>query len=314
MDALQALLASYGLTVVFLWVLADQGGLPLPSYPMIVVAAALATDAGQPLWPIVLAAVLAALLADGAWYFGGRRFGARLLRLMCRVSLSPESCVLTTRGVYARYGAPALVIAKFVPGLAAVGTTLAGDSGTRLPRFLLFDALGALLWAGLAVALGALFHEAVREVLLRIEELGRWGVVVLAATVAGFLAVKWIRRRWFLRQLRMARISSEELNRLLAADPPPVVLDVRPAAARAASGWIPGAVFAATVEDARTHVAEEVVVYCDCPDEASAALLAQALRRAGFRRVRPLNGGFAGWAAAGYRVAREAAGPLTPER
>src|SRR4030095_7546932 len=151
----------YGLWVVFFSVLLDQGGLPTPSYAPTIVTAALATDAGRPLWPILVVGVFAALLADVAWFAGGRRFGAQLLRLMCRMSLSPDSCVGTTRRIYEKVGPRSLILAKYIPGFAAVSTTLAGQAGTTWRQFLLYDGIGAALWMGGAVALGTVFHEVV---------------------------------------------------------------------------------------------------------------------------------------------------------
>ena len=305
MELLLHLIESYGLLVVFVAVLLDQGGVPVPAYPPIIVTAAVAVDRGESLLAIVLVASLAAVVAVWLWFVGGRRFGNALLRLMCRLSLSPDSCVLMTRGVYARWGAPSLIVAKFVPGFAAVATTLAGDTGTSTRRFLLFDALGALLWASVAVAVGAVFHQAVNEVLARLESLGRYALPVLLALIVMFVAYKWLRRQWFLRQLRMARISVGELYRMIEDGSGPTILDIRRAEARAESGWIPGAILVATLSDAPLVPAEEVIVYCDCPNEASAAVLAQELKRRGYKRVRPLAGGFAAWAAEGHAVARD---------
>lgn len=298
------LIAGYGLLVVFVAVFLDQGGLPIPAYPPLIVAAALATDRGEAVLPILAIATLAALLADLLWFAGGRRFGVPLLRLMCRLSLSPDSCVLTTRDIYARWGASSLIGAKFVPGFAAVATTLAGENRTPVPRFVFFDSLGALLWAGVAVALGVIFHAAVNEVLLRLEDLGRYGLSLIVAIIAAFVAYKWWQRQRFLRELKMARISVPELYQLLAGGARPLILDVRSAAQRN-GGWIPGAVFVTSLAEAQLVPQEEVIVYCDCPNEASAALLARELKKRGFGRVRPLAGGFHAWQAEGYEVLRD---------
>ena len=305
MDTLLYLIATYGLLVVFVSVFLDQGGIPVPAYPPIIVTAALAVDHGQSVWPILLVAAVAAVMADWLWYVGGRRLGARLLRLMCRLSLSPDSCVLMTRGIYGRWGAPSLIVAKFVPGFAAVATTLAGETGTRPGRFLLFDGIGALLWAGAAVALGAIFHEAVNSVLERLEDLGRLALPVIAALVVAFVAWKLARRQLFLRQLRMARITPDELRGLLDGGSTPLILDVRPEAQRVTTGWIPGAVFVRSLGEDALMPNDEVIVYCDCPNEASAAVLARALNRRGFKRVRPLAGGFEAWKNGGNTVAFE---------
>lgn len=308
MDTLLHLIATYGLLVVFVSVLLDQGGLPIPAYPPIIVTASVAADAGHSYWPVLFVAALAAVIADWLWFVGGRRLGTTLVRLMCRLSLSPDSCVRTTRGIYARWGAASLMVAKFVPGFAAVATTLAGETGTPTRRFLLFDSIGAVLWAGVAVALGVVFHRAVESVLLRLEALGHYAIPVILAAIAVFIVWKWLRRQAFLRELRMARISPDELQRLIEAGlakhgKAPLILDVRPPEQRVASGWIPGAVFAFAPEDAEIAPHDEVIVYCDCPNEVSAAVLARELKRRGFRRVRPLAGGFEAWRASGRQIA-----------
>jgi membrane protein DedA with SNARE-associated domain/rhodanese-related sulfurtransferase len=302
MDTLLHLIATYGLLVVFVSVFLDQGGIPIPAYPPIIVTTAMTVDAGHAWWPVLLVASVAAVLADGLWFLGGRRLGAQLLQLICRLSLSPDSCVRTTRGIYARWGAASLSVAKFFPGFAAVATTLAGETGTSTRRFLLFDGIGALLWSGVAVALGVIFHRAVDRVLTQLEQLGHYAVPMLLGLVLAFVTWKWLRRRRFLHQLRMARISVDELHQLMQGEAPPLILDVRSPAQRDASGWIPGAVFAFTPADADIPVREEVVVYCDCPNEVSAAMLARELQRRGFRRVRPLTGGFEAWKASGRRI------------
>jgi membrane protein DedA with SNARE-associated domain/rhodanese-related sulfurtransferase len=305
MDMLLDLIANYGLLVVFVSVFLDQGGLPVPAYPPLIVTAALAVDQGESLLPILVVATLAAVLADLLWFAGGRRFGVRLLRLMCRLSLSPDSCVLMTRDIYARWGAPSLIGAKFVPGFAAVATTLAGENRTPVPRFVFFDSVGALLWAGVAIALGAIFHQAVNEVLLRLEDLGRYGLPLVVAVIAAFVAYKWWQRHRFLQELKMARITVPELYKLLSDGAMPLILDVRSAEQRA-GGWIPGAMFVASLADAQLDPHDEVIVYCDCPSEASAAVLARELKKRGFGRVRPLAGGFHAWQAEGHEVSRDA--------
>lgn len=299
MEALDALLATHGLLLVFIVVLLDQGGVPIPAWPPLVVASAQAVERQAPLWPILLTATAAALLANLLWYLAGRHHGARMLRLICRVSLSPDSCVSSTRELYSKWGPPSLVLAKFIPGFAAVGTTLAGHQRTPLGRFALFDGTGALLWAGVAIATGAIFHDAVNEALLTLESLGRIGVGLVLAALLVFVARKVWKRRMFLRELRMERISAADLHALMEAAEQPLLVDVRSDAERAATGWIPGAVHASRVADLAPRVASEVVVYCDCPNEASAAQVAGQLKKLGFRRVRPLAGGLEAWRAHG---------------
>jgi membrane protein DedA with SNARE-associated domain/rhodanese-related sulfurtransferase len=302
MHELLYLVASYGLLVVFVSVLIDQGGIPIPAYPALVVTSALAVDRGATVWPIVGVSVVAALIADFAWFAGGRRYGNQLLQLMCRISLSPDSCVLTTRGIFARWGVRSLMVAKFMPGFAAVATVLAGESGVAATTFLLYDGIGALLWSVIGVALGVIFHDAVNKVLEMLATFGHVGSLVLPALIAGFVAWKWWRRRRFLGELRVARVSSQELLALMQSGDAPLILDVRRSSHRESSGWIPGSIHAVTLEDAAAHAQAEVVVYCDCPNEASAATLAAELKRRGFGRIRPLAGGFEGWREQGNPV------------
>jgi membrane protein DedA with SNARE-associated domain/rhodanese-related sulfurtransferase len=299
MESLLHFIEVYGLWVVFISVLLDQGGLPVPSYPAIVVTAGLAASSGQPVLPILLVAIVAALVADLIWYAGGRRYGAALLRLVCQVSLSPDSCIGQTRRVYGRWGTPSLIVAKYVPGFAAVATTLAGETGTSLRRFLLYDTIGAALWAAGAIAIGVIFRGAIDAALAELANLGQYALTALLVVVALFVAGKWWRRHRFLRQIRMARIAPDELNALLRADSAPVVLDVRTLDRRNATGWIPESVHAPDVGDLGLPQETEIVTYCDCPHDASAAIAARRLKELGYTNVRPLAGGVVAWRDAG---------------
>jgi membrane protein DedA with SNARE-associated domain/rhodanese-related sulfurtransferase len=303
MQELMHLIANYGLLVVFVSVLVDQGGIPIPAYPALIVTAALATDRGESAWPIVAVSVVAALLADLAWFLGARRHGSALLRLMCRISLSPDSCVQTTRGIFARWGVPSLTVAKFVPGFAAVATVLAGESRTPLRTFLFYDYIGALLWSFVGVAIGVVFHAAVNDALALLEDFGHYGALVVLGAIALFIAWKWLQRHRFVQALRLARVSPGELLGRMQSGETTLILDVRHASHRDESGWIPGSIHVVALDDAAAHAGQEVVVYCDCPNELSAAVLAVELRKRGIARVRPLAGGFEGWRDLGNPVA-----------
>ncbi|MEJ0087221.1 MAG: rhodanese-like domain-containing protein [Pseudomonadota bacterium] len=302
MEALIHVIETYGLWVVFISVLLDQGGLPTPSYAPMIVTAALATDAGEPLWPILLVGSVAALVADVSWFAGGRRYGAQLLRLMCRISLSPDSCVGTTRRIYEKFGAPSLMLAKYIPGFAAVSTTLAGQAGTGWMRFLIFDFLGAVLWVSGALILGATFHEAVEALLNTLEDLGHIAVAMLLLALLLFVAYKLWQRHRFLREIRMTRISSEQLRAEMQAMPGLMLIDVRSAESRARSGWIAGSISVRDVSELKIDTNNAIVVYCDCPNDASAAVVARKLKAMGFKHVRPLAGGISAWRAQGFPV------------
>jgi len=312
MATLVHIIEIYGLWVVFFSVLLDQGGLPTPSYAPIIVTTALATEANKPLWPIIAVGALAALLADVAWFAGGRRFGARLLRLMCQISFSPDSCVGTARRVYERVGAPSLILAKYIPGFAAVSTTLAGQAGTTWRRFFFYDGIGAVLWVSGAVTLGAVFHEAVATLLTTLDDLGHLAIAILVFALAIFIAYKWWERQRFMREIRMTRITTEELRALMESMPGIVLLDTRSSESRAQTGWIPGSIQIRDVSDLKAGFQDDVVVYCDCPNDASAAVVAKKLKGLGFTRVRPLEGGLSGWRARGLPLEQLAAAAAKP--
>ncbi len=179
MELLLSLVDHYGLFLVFANVFALQLGLPLPAYPTLILVGALTARGDFTVPQVIAVAVLASVIADLVWYVAGTQIGRRVLRLMCRLSLSPDSCVRQSERIYERWGAPSLMIAKFVPGFAAVATSMAGVMRTRLASFLVFDAIGAMLWSGVAVTLGWVFRDAVSEVIAVLEQAGRWGLIAI---------------------------------------------------------------------------------------------------------------------------------------
>jgi membrane protein DedA with SNARE-associated domain/rhodanese-related sulfurtransferase len=306
MHSIVFLIEHYGLIAVFVSVLVDESGFPIPSYPLLMAAAALAPVSPYALSGIVAAGMAGALMADFAWFWSGRLYGLRVLRLLCRISLSPDSCVRDTEAMALRLGPASLTLSKFVPGFSNIAPALAGSARTSLAGFVLFDGIGALVYVGLAVLLGAVFRDAVEDVLAVLVLWGKWGVLFLAGALGLFLAVKWGQRRRFMRQLRMDRITVDELQALIRDGVCPVILDVRPQTVRLREGVIPGAVGASASELADIRQAfsreAEIIVYCSCPNEASAAHAARHLKQAGFKKIRPLLGGIEAWALAGYPV------------
>lgn len=305
MTQLFHLIEQYGLLIVFANVFVEQLGAPLPAYPTLVITGALA-DAGSYSVPVLLlTAVVAALLADLFWYHAGRRYGAKVMATLCRISISPDSCARQTSAVYTRWGARSLLVAKFIPGFASLASALAGMVGTPRRTFMLFDALGAAIWAGSAIFLGSLFSSAIDQLLLVLAELGRWGLLLVAIAFAVFLAKKWWNRHSLLKSLKMTRITVDELADLRTRGMAPVIIDVRAKLAQN-EGRIPGAIRVAPDEATAFALAgrpdDEVIVYCACPNEISAAQFAQQLMRQGYTRVRPLTGGIDAWVAAGHTI------------
>jgi membrane protein DedA with SNARE-associated domain/rhodanese-related sulfurtransferase len=295
---------------VFLNVMLNQGGLPLPALPTIVTAAALSAQHPNQLAAILLAGVIGALLGDLVQYWCGRRFGRRVLALVCRISVSPDFCVSQTQTLLAKVGPVSLLFSKFLPGISLLSVAMAGITRMPLPVFLLLDGIGALLFLGIAVTFGWMFQNEITGALSRLIAFGLLGLLVVLAALALYVAAKWLRRQLFIRSLRMSRITVEELRHLMDKREDTLILDVRAADVRAAEGIIPGAVAAHPAEIKAVMALysgdQETIVYCACPNEASAAMAAKHLRRAGFKRIRPLLGGIDAWVEAGHPVERHA--------
>ena len=217
----------HGYLVLFVWVWAEQMGLPIPAVPALLAAGALARTGQLSLLAVVGLAVLASLVSDLFWYEIGQRRGSRVLKWLCRISLEPDSCVRRTENLFARNGARSLVWAKFVPGLSTVAPPLAGIFRMRLARFVLFDGAGALVWAGVFAGLGYLFSNQLGPIGAYALRLGGWLIVIVAASLAAYIGWKYIQRQRFLRELRIARITPEELKQRLDAGEEIVILDLR---------------------------------------------------------------------------------------
>jgi membrane protein DedA with SNARE-associated domain len=303
------LIAQYGLLLVFINVLVEQAGAPVPAVPTMIVAGALAAMERMSLPGVLGVALLACLLADFAWYTAGRYFGGGVMRTLCRISLSPDSCVRQSELKFQRWRGGVLVLAKFVPGLSTVAPPLVGAMGLRPAPFVLFDGLGSLLWVGVSVSLGYVFSSQIDAVLDALSSAGSIAQKLLGSLLTLYVLAKWWQRHRLMRTLRMARITVDELNNFFSEGPAPTVVDVRSDGVRLVdSRIIPGALLADVNSIDRildvVPVDAELVVYCTCPNEASAAMVAKALMSHGYKRVRPLLGGLDAWEAAGFPVER----------
>lgn len=257
----------HGYLVLFVWMVADQLGLPIPAIPILLAAGAVAGSGRLSLPLILLVSIVASLLADTLWYELGRRKGVRVLNFLCRVSLEPDSCVRRTEQVFGRYGARSLLVSKFVPGLTTAAPPLAGIFGMRLPRFLACAALGALLYAAVYAGLGYLFSAQIERLAAAALVLGEWVLLLIASGLALFILGKLWQRRRFLHRLRTARITPEELKERLDKGDEIVVVDLRHALdLDAEPHHIPGALHLTPEEIENRHEEiprdRDVVLYC----------------------------------------------------
>jgi len=230
MHALLQFLLHHGYLILVLWVFLEQAGLPLPSTPLLLAAGALSGTSGRDhlnFFACLFLAVFASVLADNIWYQLGHRQGIKVLQWLCRISLEPDSCVRRTEGLFERQGARSLLIAKFIPGLSAVATPLAGIFHMRLRRFLLFDALGSLLWAGAFLGLGYLFAGQIDQIGVLASQMGGSVLVLIIAIFASYIFAKLVARQRFLRKLRISRITVDELKHKIDAGEELSIVDLR---------------------------------------------------------------------------------------
>jgi len=301
------LIAEYGLALVFANVLLEQIGLPIPAIPTLIVAGALAAEGELSPFAIFGVAYLGCMIGDAVWYLAGRRYGRRVMAFLCRVSLSPDSCVRQTEFRFERWGKLTLVLSKFIPGLSTIAPPLAGAMRLGWPSFLLLNSLGVVIWAGVAIGAGMAFHTQINELIVRLEGLGTLAAEAVGVLLGGYIALKWWERRRFYKMLRIARIGVDDLRALMDGGKRPVVVDVRSPGSRGLDPrFIPGALAMDVTEvDRRLEQLppdREIIFYCTCPNEASAAQVAKKLIGLGYTRVRPLHGGLDAWIAAGYEV------------
>jgi membrane protein DedA with SNARE-associated domain len=195
MTQLIELLQTHGYWFVLLAVLVEQVGVPVPAFPVLVVAGALIADGALSAPAVLALAVIAALAGDLLWFQLGRRYGAPMLARLCRVTGAPDSCPLRAERFFGRFGLKALLVTRFVPGLAAVAPSMAGLSGYGRMRFAAFDAAGGAVWAGVAVTLGYVFHRQVDAVLATLQQVGTGALAAVAGVIAVALLVEFLRRR-----------------------------------------------------------------------------------------------------------------------
>lgn len=289
-------LMQYGVLVLFAVVFVEQIGFPLPAVPLLIAAGALAGTGHVNLWTAIAVTVVAALAADWMWYELGRRRGRGVLDWVCRISLEPDSCVRRTEAFFAKHGPSSLILAKFIPGLSTIAPPLAGIVGLSTPLFVLYDGLGAVIWAGSSLSLGYVFSDRIEEA-LRYGRQGAPAVAMLVfAAVFGYVLYKGAARR---RLSQAPRMTVRQLIERLDSDEPPVLIDVRAHVAPEDAPRLPGALMLPIEQLARGHAAlprdRDLVVYCACPGDVTSAQATLMLRRLGFERAWALKGGATAW-------------------
>jgi membrane protein DedA with SNARE-associated domain/rhodanese-related sulfurtransferase len=308
---LHDLVEQYGPALVFANVLAASLGLPVPAMPCLVLFGAMAAmhpaTVGTQLASVLILAIFATLIGDSAWYLAGRIYGGNTLKTLCKLSLSRDTCVKKTERFFGRWGVRVLAVAKFVPGLAIVSIPMAGAMGTTYRTFLTYDSIGAALWSGTGLIIGAIFAPQIDMLMAGAGRLGRMAGVIILVLLMLYATYRWIRRRQLINKLATARMEIEELDKLIEAGKPPVLFDIRSREKRKLDPYvIPGTQFAdeRQLNDIIAKYApdQKLVIYCSCPNEISAAWMAKQLNEAGFIDVLPLRGGLDAWRDSGRQL------------
>jgi membrane protein DedA with SNARE-associated domain/rhodanese-related sulfurtransferase len=301
---------AHAYAILFCWVLVEQLGVPFPSVPLLLTAGTLSATHRLSASSALLVVALACLIADSTWYSLGRRFGNRVLGLLCRFSMEASTCVARTESYFNRRGALTLVFAKFVPGLSTVAAPIAGQTRMPYPRFVAYDLAGTILWSLSFVLAGRFFGDIAKRSQSFFGILSHFAAAVFVVMVFGLFLWRVIKNRRFLATVRNLRLEPEELKAMLdaaaeAGCAAPYIVDLRhPLDYLPDPRVLPGAVRIGPTDLAR-HAAQiprdrDVILYCTCPSEETSARVALQLHKLGVTRVRPLRGGFDGWKEAGY--------------
>ncbi len=309
------ILLTYGYLLLFVWVFLEQLGLPLPAVPVLLAAGALSADGPLNLFLAMGAGIVAALIADTVWFFIGRSHGHHVLRLLCKLSLEPTTCVRRTQDSFGRRRGTLLMFAKFVPGLGILAPPVAGQNGMEFGPFLFYDAVGATLWVGVLLAGGRFFGDLLKRNPGALNWVGRFSGGLLVLGVVSFFLVRLYRRRSVLKKLAAARLDPVDLKRQLDAGEQVYIVDLRhplellpePYKLPGAQHFSPDALAARHGEIPRDR---DIVLYCTCPSEATAAKTAMTLHSLGIDRVRPLRGGYDEWKRLGFPM--DAIPPVNP--
>lgn len=295
-------------TIVFLNVLMQQIGLPVPAVPTLLLAGSLAATSGS-LGKILAAAIVASVIADWIWYLAGKLSGYRVLAGLCKLSINPSSCVSQTEARFIRWGISSLVVAKFIPGFSTVAPPIAGALRMNPLGFLLAAGIGAGLWAGLALGAGWLLQDAVQSAIAALDRHASRALVLILALLGIWLGWKLWQKYRFKKFCAVPHITPDELMVALGSGAPPLLLDLRGATMIAETGPIVGAKVAEHdfLHDAVGQWPKDrpIVTLCACPEDAGAVQAARSLLKAGYLSVKPLKGGYEAWLAAQARASSE---------
>jgi membrane protein DedA with SNARE-associated domain/rhodanese-related sulfurtransferase len=305
MNELIQFVLRHGYWVVGLSVFLEQLGIPLPAVPVLLAVGAFSRTGEFSFTGVLISAFAGSIVADLIWFYLGRLYGRSVVKFVCRVSMEPDTCMRRAEDAFTRLGGWTVSFGKFVPGLNAAAVTMAGMLSMNLLRFLCFDGIGVIMWAGAYAGVGYIFSAQIESVIIFVSQLGNSVLALAIVLVAAWLGRKYIQRQNFLKTLQIARITPEQLKQKLDAHEDIVIVDLRHKLDYEQDGSrIPGALHLLPQEVQKKHREfprnRDVVLYCTCPNEAMSAQVAIMLQRRGIVRARPLEGGLQAWRDKGF--------------
>jgi len=310
MHSVMSLLVHHAYALLFGWVLIEQGGLPIPSVPLMLAVGTMSAAHKVHVAFALPLVMLACLLSDSAWYFLGRAYGSKVLNLLCRFSMEAATCVTKTQGTVGKRGEVTLLFAKFVPGLSTMAAPIVGQAEIPYPKFVIYDMAGTLIWASAWMFAGRFFGDLARRSSEFFSELSHFAVLLVVLMVLGWQVYRLAKRHQFVTELRGLRLEPAQLLAMMddakrEGKDPPFIVDLRhPLDILPDPRTLPGALRIGP-DDLKQRrglipLDRDIVLYCTCPSEETSAKVALELRKMGVKRVRPLRGGLQGWKDAGY--------------
>jgi membrane protein DedA with SNARE-associated domain/rhodanese-related sulfurtransferase len=297
-------------SILFGWVLMEQGGLPIPSVPVMLAAGTMSAAHKLHLAYALPIVMLACLISDSMWFFLGKTYGTRIMDILCRFSMETDTCITRTQGHVSRRGAVTLLFAKFVPGLSTMAPPIAGQAGMAYSTFVIYDMAGTLIWASAWLFAGRFFGDIAKRSSDFFGVLEHFAVLVVALMVIGVVGYRFWKRRQFLNELRGLRLEPAQLQAMIAdaqreGHEIPFIVDLRHPLDVLTDPFILPSALRIGPDDLKLRKEiiphdRDIVLYCTCPSEETSAKIALELRKMGVKRVRPLRGGLQGWKDAGY--------------
>jgi membrane protein DedA with SNARE-associated domain/rhodanese-related sulfurtransferase len=297
-----------GYTVLFLLVLAEALGLPVPAALALLVAGGSSAKGPLHLGVVLLTSVSALLLGDGLLFLLGRYTGWWLLGILCKLSLNPDSCILRSAESFRRHGRILLVLAKFVPGINSLAPPLAGSMNMRFVQFFPLDVGGALLYAFVWVGTGFLFTDFIAALTNGYKLGSRTLPWVLAFAIAAYFGYKMFRLLQAGRLSYVPRVSASDVARRFYSDlhNDLAVFDVRSHGYYSAkAARIKGSI-RLEPNTILQHMGslpkdKELILYCTCLREATSLRVARILHQHGFRSS-VIKGGLRAWKRGRYAL------------